>query len=419
MTDAPPDVAAHQAPSTSVPASSRKDRAPVECIGVVNAGSSSLKFAFYASHGDQPLLLKGQVEQIGVSPTLSAADAKGNELASRTWPADGFGHAEAMAAVLETARDLLAGSTVIGVGHRVVHGGTRFSAPVEVSPEVIDELEKLVPLAPLHQPHNLAPIKMIAARPARIPQVACFDTAFHQSQPHLAQAYALPRELTESGIRRYGFHGLSYEYVSNKLREVAPDHANGRIIIAHLGNGASLCAMHEGRSVATTMGFTAVEGLMMGTRCGSIDPGVLIYLMDERGMDARAIEDLVYKKSGLLGVSGLASDMRTLRASEDPQARQAIDLFVYRIVREIGSLAAALGGLDGLVFTGGIGQRDPKTRHEVTAACGWLGAALDDGANERHEQRIDARSSKLPIWVLPTDEERVIARHTASLLRTS
>src|SRR4051812_36569228 len=298
MTGARADVAAHQAPSAAVPAQSRKVGAPLECIGVVNAGSSSVKFAFYASQGDQPLLLRGQVEQIGVSPTLSAEDAKGNEVASRTWSAEGFSHAEAIAAILETARDLLAGSTVIGVGHRVVHGGTRFSAPVEVSPEVIDELEKLVPLAPLHQPHNLAPIKMIVARPARIPQVACFDTAFHQSQPHLAQSYALPRELTDSGVRRYGFHGLSYEYVSNKLREVAPDHANGRIIMAHLGNGASLCAMHEGRSVATTMGFTALDGLMMGTRCGSIDPGVLIYLMDERGMDARAIEDLLYKKSG-------------------------------------------------------------------------------------------------------------------------
>ena len=226
----------------------------------------------------------------------------------------------------------------------------------------------------------------------------------------------MPRELTESGIRRYGFHGLSYEFVSTRLREVAPEHADKRIIIAHLGNGASLCAIHQGRSVATTMGFTAVEGLVMGTRCGSIDPGVLIYLMDEHGMDARALESLIYKKSGLLGVSGISSDMRTLRASDDPKAREAIDLFIYRIVREIGSLSAALGGLDGLVFTGGIGQRDAKTRREVVAGCAWLGAVLDEDANAGGEGRIDAQSSKLPIWVLPTDEEGVIARHTAALL---
>jgi acetate kinase len=387
-----------------------------ECIAVVNAGSSSVKFAFYDSAGDKPLLLKGQVEQIGVSPSLTAEDAEGNDLAERNWPAEGFGHAQAVDAILDTARELLPGSTVQGVGHRVVHGGTRFAAPVQVTPEVIAELEKLSPLAPLHQPHNLGPIKAIAENFTHIRQVACFDTGFHQSQPHLAQSYALPRELSESGIRRYGFHGLSYEFVSSRLRDVAPDHAAKRIVIAHLGNGASLCAIHHGRSIATTMGFTAVEGLVMGTRCGSIDPGVLIYLMDEKGMDARALESLVYKKSGLLGVSGISSDMRTLRGSEDPKAREAIDLFIYRIVREIGSLSAALGGLEGLVFTGGIGQRDAKTRREVVAGCAWLGAVLDEDANAGGEGRIDAQSSKLPIWVLPTDEEGVIARHTAELL---
>jgi acetate kinase len=254
------------------------------------------------------------------------------------------------------------------------------------------------------------------AEAPHIRQVACFDTAFHQTQQQLAQNYALPRELTEAGVKRYGFHGLSYEYVSGKLRDVAPDQADGRIIVAHLGNGASLCAMHHGRSVATTMGFTAVEGLVMGTRCGSIDPGVLIYLMDERGMDARALEDLIYKKSGLLGVSGLSSDMRTLRGSDDPRAREAIDLFIYRIVREIGSLSAALGGLDGIVFTGGIGQRDTKTRKEVIDGCGWLGAAIDEQLNAAGQGRIDATTSRIPVWVLPTDEERVIARHTAALL---
>lgn len=249
-----------------------------------------------------------------------------------------------------------------------------------------------------------------------IPQVACFDTAFHQTQEPVAQAFALPRELTDLGIRKYGFHGLSYEFVSDRLRAVAADQAQKRIIIAHLGNGASLCAIHRGRSVATTMGFTAVDGLMMGTRCGSIDPGVLIYLMDEKKLDARGLEDLIYKKSGLLGVSGITSDMRALRESNHQRAREAIGLFVYRIVREIGSLAAALGGLDGLVFTGGIGQRDARTRREVAAGCAWLGAAIDEQANSRAAERIDSAASRIPIWVLPTDEERVIARHTAAIL---
>jgi acetate kinase len=387
-----------------------------ECIAVVNAGSSSVKFAFYDSAGEETLMLRGQVEQIGVSPSLSVSGPDGTEVEQRSWPAEGFGHMQAMKAILETAREHLAGSTINGVGHRVVHGGTLFTAPIRISDAIIAELEELSPLAPLHQPHNLAPIKAIAENMPDIPQVACFDTAFHQSQPHLAHTFALPRELSEAGIRRYGFHGLSYDYVSHKLLEVAPEIATKRLIIAHLGNGASLCALHEGRSVATTMGFTAVEGLMMGTRCGSIDPGVLIYLMDERGMGARELEMLVYKQSGLLGVSGISSDMRTLRASNDPKAKEAIDLFIYRIVREIGSLAAALGGLDGLVFTGGIGQRDLKTRSEVAAGCAWLGAELDDERNRRGEGLISSDSSKLPIWVVTTDEERVVARQTAAVL---
>ena len=388
-----------------------------QCIAVVNAGSSSVKFGFYDSEGEETLLLRGAVEQIGVSPTLTASDGDGNDLVELNWPAEGFGHAQAMGAILEVAREQLpVGSTVNGVGHRVVHGGTRFAAPVEVTPEIILELEKLSPLAPLHQPHNLGPIKGIAQNAPHIRQVACFDTAFHQTQPHLAQAFALPRELSDAGIKRYGFHGLSYDYVSARLKEVAPDHADKRIIIAHLGNGASICAIHQGRSVATTMGFTAVEGLVMGTRCGSIDPGVLIYLMDEHGMDARALESLVYKKCGLLGVSGISSDMRTLRASDDPRAREAIDLFIYRIVREIGSLAAALGGLDGLVFTGGIGQRDAKTRREVAAGCAWLGAELDEARNDGKEGLISAEGSRLPMWVVQTDEERVIAQQTAEVL---
>ena len=386
-----------------------------ERIAVINAGSSSIKFALFEGEEEQ-LLFRGQIENIGVAPKLTAEDPDGKKVVENEWQAAELDHGKATRVILETAIELLGGKHVAGVGHRVVHGGTRFTEPTLVTRNVIASLKELCPLAPLHQPHNLAAIEAIQSAAPHIPQVACFDTAFHQSQPHIAQAFALPRELTEGGIRRYGFHGLSYEFVSSRLRTVAPEYADKKIIIAHLGNGASICAIDKGRSVATTMGFTAVEGLVMGTRCGSIDPGVLIYLMDERGLDARGLESLVYKKSGLLGVSGISSDMRTLRQSDDPKAREAIDLFVYRIVREIGSLAAALGGIDGLVFTGGIGQRDILTRREVIAGCTWLGASIDEDANSAGEARIDDDYSKFPIWVLPTDEERVIARHTAALL---
>ena len=385
-------------------------------IAVINAGSSSIKFAVFDDDAAQSLRFRGQIEKIGVAPTLTVEGPNGEALAQKEWAAKDLDHRSGTRVILETSIAQLGGEAVEGIGHRVVHGGTRFTAPTAITEDVIASLKQLCPLAPLHQPHNLAPIEAIMAEAPHLPQVACFDTAFHQTQPHLAQAFALPREITDAGVRRYGFHGLSYEFVSGRLREVAPDHADKRIVIAHLGNGASLCAIHRGQSVATTMGFTAVEGLVMGTRCGSIDPGVLIYLMDEKKLDARGLEELIYKKSGLLGVSGISSDMRTLRGSDDPRAREAIDLFIYRIVREIGSLSAALGGLDGLVFTGGIGQRDAKTRREVAAGCAWLGAELDEEANARAEGRIDAKSSKLPIWVLQTDEERIIARHTAGVL---
>ena len=385
-------------------------------IAVINAGSSSIKFAVFNVGGEQTLRFRGQIENIGVSPSLKAVDPDGGTLVENQWAAKEVNHRSATKIILQTSIALLGGEAVEGIGHRVVHGGTQFTAPVKVTKDVVASLKLLCPLAPLHQPHNLAPIEAIMAEAPHIPQVACFDTAFHQTQAGLAQAFALPREITESGVRRYGFHGLSYEYVSTKLREVAPDQASKKIIIAHLGNGASLCALSDGKSVATTMGFTAVEGLVMGTRCGSLDPGVLIYLMDQRRLDARGLEDLVYKKSGLLGVSGITSDMRTLRACDDPRAREAIDLFIYRIVREIGSLGAALGGIDGFVFTGGIGQRDAATRREVIAGCAWLGASLDEQANARAETRIDASESRIPIWVLPTDEEGVIARHTAALI---
>jgi acetate kinase len=305
---------------------------------------------------------------------------------------------------------------VLGVGHRVVHGGPDNASPVRINDKVMTALQALVPLAPLHQPHNLLPISVIAETAPKIPQVACFDTAFHRSQSALAQMFALPRELTESGVRRYGFHGLSYEYIASYLAEFAPELAGARIVVAHLGNGASLCAMRHGRSVATTMGFTAVDGLMMGTRCGSLDPGVLLYLMDSRGMNARAIEDLIYRQSGLLGVSGISSDMQKLRASQNPAAAEAIALFVYRIVRDIGSLAAALGGLDALIFTGGIGENDAAIRAEVAAGCHWLGLELTNAQTQKGPARISADASRVSAWVIPTNEELMVARHTATTL---
>jgi acetate kinase len=277
-------------------------------------------------------------------------------------------------------------------------------------------LDGLTPLAPLHQPHNLAPIRAIAAADPQIPQVACFDTAFHRRQPELAQRFALPSRFSDAGVRRYGFHGLSYEYVAERMRTLAPRLASGRVVIAHLGNGASLCAVHEGRSIATTMGFTALDGLVMGTRCGAIDPGVLLHLMDVYSMVARDIEYLLYRRSGLLGVSGISSDMRELRASKAPAAVEAVALFVYRVVREIGSLAAGLSGLDGLVFTAGIGEHDAALRSEIAAGCAWLGLALDEGRNVRGEGRISADVSRVEAWVVPTDEEMMVARHASALL---
>jgi acetate kinase len=387
-----------------------------ECVAVINAGSSSIKFALYAIERLRTPMYRGQIEKIGVAPKMVVRDGEGASVAERNWPAEGFDHVAATQIVLRTSLDLLSGIPITGVGHRVVHGGTEFAAPTRIDGDVIVALSKLIRLAPLHQPHNLAPIMAIADAAPNLPQVACFDTAFHRSQPALAQMFALPRRFTEAGVRRYGFHGLSYEYVSRRLREVAPDLAGGRTIICHLGNGASLCALREGASVATTMGFTAVDGLMMGTRCGAVDPGFILYLMDEEGMDARAIEDLIYKQSGLLGVSGISSDMRSLLESSEPAAAEAIALFCYRIVREIGSLAAALGGVDTIVFTGGIGEHDPRTRAQVAAGCAWLGVRLDEDRNRAGELRIGAHGSEVEVLVVPTDEEGMIARHTVGLL---
>ena len=387
-------------------------------ILVVNAGSSSLKFKAYAPgpEGGLAAIGDGQFEELATAPRLRAR-AGGAVIAERAWPAgERLDHAEAVAELARIAPALLGGRNLAAIGHRVVHGGTRFDSPVRIDDRVLDALEALVPLAPLHQPHNLAPIRAWRAARPELPQVACFDTAFHRVQPTIAQSFALPERFARDGVRRYGFHGLSYAYVAGRLPVLDPALADARIVVAHLGNGASLCAMRGGRSVASTMGFTALDGLMMGTRCGAIDPGVLIHLIDRYAMGPRDLERLLYRESGLLGVSGISSDMRALRASADPRARQAIDLFVYRAGREIGSLAAALGGLDALVFTAGIGENDAATRAEICAMSGWLGIELDQAANRAGGPRISAASARVSAWVVPTDEESMIAAGTRAIL---
>jgi acetate kinase len=387
-----------------------------ESVAAINAGSSSIKFAIYEASTDPQLIFNGQIDGIGVAPRLKVKDADGRLVGNREWSASQLNHEAATRHILEIARDLGAGRPIIGVGHRVVHGGTEYSSPIRVDAHLLEKLTELIPLAPLHQPHNLAPMRAILEAAPNLPQVACFDTAFHRSQTHLAQSFAIPRKLTAAGIRRYGFHGISYEFLTARLQEMFPALAAARVIMAHLGNGASLCAVKDGRSVASTMGFTAVEGLMMGTRCGSLDPGVILYLMRQQGMDDAAIEDLIYRKSGLLGVSGISPDMRTLRSSSDPAAREAMDLFVYRIVREIGSMVAAAGGVDALVFSEGIGENDPATRAEVVQGCGWLGAVLDPDRNARGLGLISAEASRISVLVIPTNEELMIVRHTIAAL---
>ena len=384
-----------------------------DAIIVLNAGSSSLKFSLYAlADADLVLDVRGQIEGLLTAPRFVALDATGALIAERTWSAAMLDHAGATSFLLGFLERDLARHRVIAIGHRVVHGGMRYDHPVIVDDDVVRELEALVPLAPLHQPHNLAPIRAVASRESALPQVACFDTSFHRSQPPLAQAFALPAALTERGIRRYGFHGLSYEYIAGVLPSFDADAAHGCVVVAHLGNGASMCAMLDGVSMATTMGFTALDGLVMGTRAGTLDPGVILYLLDELKMDARAIEGLLYRQSGLLGVSGTSSDMRTLLASDDPRARFAVDLFCYRITRELGSLAAALGGLDALVFTGGIGEHAGPVRAQVLRNAQWLGLTLDASANEMNGPRLTRPRSRARAYAIATDEELMIARHT-------
>ncbi|BCQ27257.1 acetate/propionate family kinase (plasmid) [Caballeronia sp. NK8] len=389
-----------------------------DVILVLNAGSSSIKFSAFDVQGKAlSLVTHGQVEGLFSSPRFVAFNANGEKTGEHAW-GDGvkLEHAEAIAHLGAFLRGHGAGHHLIGVGHRVVHGGAHFTKPVLTSPEVLDALDKLTPLAPLHQPHNLKPIRIIAERNPGLPQVACFDTAFHATQNPLAQAFALPESITKNGVRRYGFHGLSYEYIASALPEIAPDAARGRTVVAHLGNGASLCALAAGKSVASTMGFTAVDGLMMGTRCGNLDPGVILYLLDELGMSAREIEDLLYRGSGLLGVSGISGDMRALLASHDERARFAIDLYVYRIGRELGSMSAALQGLDAVVFTAGIGEHSKEIRQRVCEQAAWWGIELDAQANASGGPRISTAASKVSAWVIPTNEELMIARHALTLI---
>ena len=386
-------------------------------IVVLNAGSSSIKFSVFAVDGDNlTLRCRGQVESLQHAPHFIATGAEGAVLSERRWD-DPLRHDDALDHLFGFLRSGVAGGQVLGIGHRVVHGGTRFTQPVLVDGETIRALESLIPLAPLHQPHNLAPMHRLRERAPDVPQVACFDTAFHDTNPEIARRFALPERFHAAGVRRYGFHGLSYEYIASVLPQFDETAARGRTIVAHLGNGASMCAMVGGRSIASTMGFTALDGLPMGTRSGAIDPGVVLYLLDELGMDARAIEHLLYDESGLLGVSGLSSDMRTLTASDDPRACLAIDLYVYRIRRELGSLAAALGGLDALVFTAGIGEHAAPIRARVCADAAWLGVELDAAANENGGPRISTPTAQVAAWVIPTDEERMIAQHTLTLIR--
>jgi acetate kinase len=386
---------------------------------VLNAGSSSLKFCVYCRPEAEAWRLeaRGQVEGIGTSPRFAAKDGASAALDT---------HDVNLSAVKDagTALDSLAawlrarygGARVLGVGHRVVHGGAKFAGPIIVTPQVLEDLRKLVPLAPLHQPYNLAAIDAVSERLPGVPQVACFDTSFHRGQAAVAELIPLPDEICRGGVQRYGFHGLSYEYVASVLPQVAPEIAGGRVIVAHLGSGASLCALKNGKSVDHSLGFTALDGLCMGTRPGALDPGVVLYLFQSLNLSPREVETILYKKSGLLGISGISNDMRDLVGSSEPRARLAVDYFVYRAAKEIGALASVLGGIDGLVFTAGIGENSAEIRRRLCESSAWLGVDVDQDANARKGPRISRTGSRASAWVIPTNEELMIARHTGVLL---
>ncbi|HEY7557040.1 MAG TPA: acetate/propionate family kinase [Candidatus Binatia bacterium] len=391
-----------------------------DALLVLNAGSSSLKFSVFLDEDPPQPLLRGQLEGLLTQPRFVARNST-VVIGEKEWPSGTkLGHQGAIEFLFAWGRgNALGGHRIVATGHRVVHGGMKFTAPVLIDAQTLTELECLVPLAPLHQPHNLAAIKAVAQIAPTLPQVGCFDTAFHRTQPAVAQTFALPRRYAEEGVRRYGFHGLSYEYVASVLPTLDRRAATGRTVVAHLGNGASMCAMSGGQSVATTMSFTALDGLVMGTRCGAMDPGVLLYLIARHGMDAPSLQQLLYEQSGLLGVSGVSSDMRVLLSSSDPCAVEALDLFVYRINRELGSLAAALNGLDALVFTGGIGENAASIRARVCRDAGWLGLEPDEDANANAGPCISRKESRVSAWVIPTNEELMIALHTRRVLRSS
>jgi len=394
-----------------------------DAIVVLNAGSSSIKFAAYGcearSFALSGRLLHGEIDGTGATARLVAQDARGAPLQAcgvsdvQDSPA---GHARSLRLLFEWLERQLPGHRVLAVGHRVVHGGERFVGPVRVDAAILDQLDALGPLAPLHQHHNVEAMRVIGRLHPDLPQVASFDTAFHATLPWLARTCALPQRLRQAGVRRYGFHGLSYEYIAGALPAALGAQADGRVVVAHLGNGASLCALRERRSVETTMGFTPLDGLLMGTRCGQLDPGVMMYMQSALGMSLADVEQVLYRESGLLGVSGVSADMRALEASDDPRAEAAIALFVHRITQALGALAAVLGGLDALVFTAGIGEHSAAVRRRVCAAAGWLGVAIDDAANRRHAPRIDSASGRVRVHVIPTDEELMLARHACEVL---
>jgi acetate kinase len=388
---------------------------------VLNAGSSSLKFCVYQSPdvGAWDLDSRGQIEGIGTAPRFSAKDASGKVIAEQKLDKVVSNARAALDSLAGWLRSRYRGGSVLGVGHRVVHGGAQYTGPVIVTPKILKDLRQLEPLAPLHQPHNLAAIEAVSDRLPGAPQVACFDTSFHRGQSAVAELVPLPREIRDRGVQRYGFHGLSYEYIASVLPETAPEIAHERVIVAHLGSGASLCAMQRGKSIDSSLGFTALDGLCMGTRPGAVDPGVILYLFQSLKLSAREVENILYKKSGLLGISGISNDMRDLEKSNEPAAKLAVDYFVYRAAKEIGALAAVLRGIDGLVFTAGIGENSAAIRSRICAACQWLGIHLDEEANGHKGPRISRTGSAVSAWVIPTNEELVIARHTRSLLSLS
>ena len=382
-------------------------------IGVINAGSSSLKFSVYDGENR---VLSGEVDGIGVHPAATATGPDGAPVAPPDFAdAPPKTPSEALAKVFPWLRTIFGARRLDVLGHRVVHGGMRHSRPARVTPELLAELESLIPLAPLHEPYNLEAIRVAMRINPDLPQVACFDTAFHRTAPEVAQAFALPYAFYEEGVRRYGFHGLSYEYIASVLPQRAPEIADGRVVVAHLGNGCSACAMQARKAIATTMGFTALDGLPMGTRCGALDAGVILYLLEQKGMSAEALYDLLYRRSGMLGLSGISSDFRDLLASEAPRARFAIEVFCYWAARHIASLAGALGGLDGIVFTAGVGENAAPVRSAICRACAWMGVELDEAANRRHQTRISTPKSRVAAYVIKTDENLMIARHARAL----